>query len=77
MAEQQQQIVVGGEQVAIPDIAAATIFDAMTTDRMMKLLAEAGSEDPQHIGETVQALRENGFHLPRAWAKPIGQRNRS
>ena len=73
MAEQQMQIMVGGEQVAVPEVAAATVFDALTSDRMMELLAESGYEDPQHIGETVQALRENGFHLPRAWAKPVRQ----
>ena len=73
MAEQQMQIVVGGEQVAVPEVAAATVFDALTSDRMMELLAESGYDDAQHIGETVQALRENGFHLPRAWAKPVRQ----
>ena len=45
MAEQQQHIVVGGEQ-AVPDITAATIFVALTADRMMELLAEARFEDP-------------------------------
>ena len=73
MAEQQMQIVVGGEQVAVPEVAAATVFDPLTSDRMMELLAESGYEDAQHIGETVLALRENGFHLPRAWAKPVRQ----
>ena len=37
---------------------------------MMGLLAGVGFEEPQRIGETVKALRGNGFHLPRAWAKP-------
>ena len=34
------QIVAGGEQVAVPEVAAATVFDPLTSDRMMELLAD-------------------------------------
>ena len=73
MAGVQLQIVVGGQQIAVPMVPASAVFDPLSTERMAVLLAESGYGDAQHIGETVQALRENGFHLPRAWAKPVRQ----
>ena len=73
MAGAQLQIVVGGQQIAVPMVPASAVFDPLSAERMAELLQEVGFVDPQHTGETVQALRENGFQLPRAWAKPVRQ----
>ena len=57
MAGAQLQIVVGGQQIAVPMVPASAVFDPLSAERMAELLAESGYEDAQHIGETVQGLR--------------------
>jgi hypothetical protein len=39
--------------VAVPEHAAATVFDALTAELLLELLAEAGFEEPQHISAAV------------------------
>ena len=69
-----QQIVLAGEvvEVAVVDAADADLFARITDEDMLVWLALAGMEaGSQHIAESLQAMNENGYDLPNAWAEPV------
>ena len=71
MAAAQQQIVVGGENIAVGVVDAADLFARIDDERLSQWLQAAGFVEGQYLEETVQAFNENGFDLPNAWVAPV------
>ena len=64
-----QQMIVAGEQIPVLQVADADLFQRMTAAQMTDLLGWAGYVGDQIVAETIQAMTENGYDLPRAWAE--------
>ena len=64
-----QQMIVAGEQIPVLQVADAALFQRMTAAQMTDLLGWAGYVGDQIVAETIQAMTENGYDLPRAWAE--------
>ena len=59
--------------MAVPAVAVSTVYTPVSAAQMVEWLTEVGFDEEQHRAEMVTALREDGYHLPRAWARPVRQ----